>query len=82
MCEAAVSSSIHALPYVPEALHTPDLYRKAMVNDPAAIQMCIRDSGNPAIFTLEISGSDDAAISTFTCSDPQAVFVFLSLIHI
>ncbi|MFR6717717.1 DUF4116 domain-containing protein [Alistipes putredinis] len=36
--EAAVSSSIHALPYVPEALHTPDLYRKAMVNDPAAIQ--------------------------------------------
>lgn len=38
VCEAAVSSSIHALQYVPGALHTPDLYREAMENDPAAIQ--------------------------------------------
>lgn len=52
-----------------EAVEKPSL--DVTLTPPSAIVV-----GNPAIFTLEISGSDDAAISTFTCSDPQAVFVF------
>jgi len=52
-----------------EAVEKPSL--DVTLTPPSAIVV-----GNPATFTLEISGSDDAAISTFTCSDPQAVFVF------
>ena len=52
-----------------EAVEKPSL--DITLTPPSAIVV-----GNPATFTLEISGSDDTAISTFTCSDPQAVFVF------
>ena len=52
-----------------EAVEKPSL--DVTLTPPSAIVV-----GNPATFTLEISGSDDTAISTFTCSDPQAVFVF------
>lgn len=38
LCEAAVMNSAGALLYVPDKLHTRDLYRKALAADPAAIR--------------------------------------------